>query len=212
MKNLSICDYFVRDKYNNYDFSKYSILSMKIKYDNESDCNSIRYELKSFNNDVTYSSISILLYNENDIKKAINDYEILIEKIDKFVPHDLYDQMRDIIDNNCNKEIVERYELFEKLNDELNDNINAIFTERINNSILLEIKGTSIKLKISSYDDMIIELNSNFDLICEDQSYLTFRFIEVLMNTKKIFTEIINQLKGLLYIKTEEEKNNWPKL
>ena len=206
MKNLSICDYFVRDKYNNYDFSKYSILSMKIKYDNESDCNSIRYELKSFNNDVTYSSISILLYNENDIKKAINDYEILIEKIDKFVPHDLYDQMRDIIDNNCNKEIVERYELFEKLNDELNDNINAIFTERINNSILLEIKGISIKLKISSYDDMIIELNSNFDLICEDQSYLTFRFIEVLMNTKKIFTEIINQLKGLLYIKTEEEK------
>ena len=187
------------------DYSEYSILSVDVSYNSNFECYELIYKLKSYLDDsVVYGSISTLLKNKDDIKLTINQYKKYIEKIDKFIPYDTYNRMNEIIEkrnNNkdlSNDELTELYEEFEGLNNTLNDNYNAQFVERINNSTLLEFYDKTITLKISSNDGIISILRSDFDIIYTDYDYKVFKFIEVLINTKKLFEEIIKQLNSLI--------------
>ena len=187
------------------DYSEYSILSVDVSYNSNFECYELIYKLKSYLDDsVVYGSISTLLKNKDDIKLTINQYKKYIEKIDKFIPNDTYNRMNEIIEkrnNNkdlSNDELTELYEEFEGLNNTLNDNYNAQFVERINNSTLLEFYDKTITLKISSNDGIISILRSDFDIIYTDYDYKVFKFIEVLINTKKLFEEIIKQLNSLI--------------
>ena len=187
------------------DYSEYSILSVDVSYNSNFECYELVYKLKSYLDDsVVYGSISTLLKNKDDIKLTINQYKKYIEKIDKFIPYDTYNRMNEIIEkrnNNkdlSNDELTELYEEFEGLNNTLNDNYNAQFVERINNSTLLEFYDKTITLKISSNDGIISILRSDFDIIYTDYDYKVFKFIEVLINTKKSFEEIIKQLNSLI--------------
>ena len=187
------------------DYSEYSILSVDVSYNSNFECYELVYKLKSYLDDsVVYGSISTLLKNKDDIKLTINQYKKYIEKIDKFIPYDTYNRMNEIIEkrnNNkdlSNDELTELYEEFEGLNNTLNDNYNAQFVERINNSTLLEFYDKTITLKISSNDGIISILRSDFDIIYTDYDYKVFKFIEVLINTKKLFEEIIKQLNSLI--------------
>lgn len=192
----------------NIDFSEYSLLDVDVIYNNGAEKYSIIYRLKSLYNEHTiYGSVSFLLENEYEIKRAIDQYNSFIDKIDKFIPYDLFNKMQDIANEtfNLNRQQYvmseEIYDTFNKLNDKLNNNYNPSFTERLNNNILIDVCYDTLTLKVSSDPNIVTVLSSNFEIVYnaeDDYMYNMYYFIELLLNIKESFKEVIKKLKDLI--------------